>query len=190
MATPARTLLVVVWATPRQAADLFRELPRLATAARLKALLIRVGLQALVEIHKAFLLKAAGGRDGGGVWWKRLSPETIRRSPKRRQPVEILRVRDDLEMSLNPADPDGGHQSVPRRRLQVFRIGGRAVTVGSRRRWAWTHHVGLSGPRMRLPRRRLWPAPHRWPPSWWGRVARQARAGFIDLVIDWLRGRP
>jgi hypothetical protein len=191
MATAAADKLVVLYARPAQIRLLMRALPRLyLKATRHRPLLIRVGLAALQKVHEAFLVRARGLTDGSGLKWKELSPVTIRRSPRRRKPYEILRVRDGLEQSLNPADPDGGHLTIPRRPLQVFRVQQNAVTVGTRRRWAWTHHRGVYGYRIHIPRRPLWPAPVRWPEAWWGFVARHARAGFIDLVIDFFRANP
>jgi hypothetical protein len=190
MATPSRARQVIVRAPAARVRDLFRRLASLPRGTRVRPLLVRVGLATLQVIHEAFLVKAGGRADDAGVRWQALSPVTVRLSPRRRQPVEILRDRDALEESLNPADPEAGWTRAPRRRYQVFRLQGRAVTVGTRRPWAWTHHRGLFGPRMRLPQRRLWPALHRWPPRWWQQILRHGRAAMIDLVLAFLKGTP
>ena len=115
MATPSRARQVIVRAPAARVRDLFRRLASLPRGTRVRPLLVRVGLATLQVIHEAFLVKAGGRADDAGVRWQALSPVTVRLSPRRRQPVEILRDRDALEESLNPADPEAGWTRAPRR---------------------------------------------------------------------------
>lgn len=85
--------------------------------------------------------------------------------------VDILRDTGLLLSSLSPG------VGIPE---QIFRIGPGEVIVGTNRRGALQHHEGVPG---RLPQRRLWPPPNKWPSSWWVDIAEQARAGLLDLAI-------
>lgn len=67
---------------------------------------------------------------------------------------------------------------------QVFRIKPGEVIVGTNRRGAAAHHRGIPG---RLPQRRLWPEPSRWPPSWWRDILEQAVAGLIEITVYLVR---
>lgn len=105
-------------------------------------------------------------------------------------PVEILRDTGLLFNSLSPGVPPAVPSPPvppPKPPHQVFRFGTGGVIVGTNRRFAGTHHRGV--PR-RIPQRRLWPAPGRWPSSWWSAITEQARLGVLDLVIFLLRGVP
>ena len=94
--------------------------------------------------------------------------------------VDILRDTGILLNSLSPGVPG----SVPD---QVFRIGVGEVIVGTNRKGAASHHQGIPG---RLPQRRLWPEPSKWPASWWESILEQGRAGLIEIIIFVLqRGR-
>jgi hypothetical protein len=98
--------------------------------------------------------------------------------------VEILRDTGILLNSLSPrVPPEAAPPTAPRQPLQVFRLLKGVVEVGTRRKYAGTHHRGIPG---RLPQRRLWPEPSRWPASWWGRLLTQARAGVIDVILSLL----
>lgn len=100
-------------------------------------------------------------------------------------PVEILRDTGLLLNSLSPATPpDAATTSPPQRPAQVFRLLRGEVVVGTKRKWAGTHHRGIPG---RLPQRRLWPEPSRWTPRWWSLMLTQARLGVLDLVLWLLR---
>lgn len=90
--------------------------------------------------------------------------------------VDILRDTGLLLSSLSP-----GVKSAE----QVFRVEPGEVIVGTNRKWAAVHHRGIPG---RLPQRRLWPEPGRWPSSWWQDIAEQARQGLIDLAIYLIKG--
>lgn len=68
---------------------------------------------------------------------------------------------------------------------QIFRVGPGQVIVGTNRRGASAHHSGVPG---RLPQRRLWPHPGRWPVSWWTDIAETARDGLVDLAIQLITG--
>lgn len=85
--------------------------------------------------------------------------------------VDILR---DTGLLLNSLSPGA---TTPQ---QIFRVRAGMVIVGTNRKWAGTHHRGIPG---RLPQRRLWPEPARWPASWWDDIAEQARMGLIDLAV-------
>lgn len=90
--------------------------------------------------------------------------------------VEILR---DTGLLLNSLSP--GVASAER----VLRAGPGEVIVGTNRRGAAAHHAGVPG---RLPQRRLWPEPSRWPASWWRDIAEQVRAGLLDAVTGLIGG--
>lgn len=102
--------------------------------------------------------------------------------------VDILIDLGLLEESLRPgAQPDQATASPPRVVRQVFKVGGNAVTVGTRRKWAWTHHKGIPG---RLPQRKLWPDSSDWPSDWWGEILKEARAAVKEHLIHTLKGVP
>lgn len=86
--------------------------------------------------------------------------------------VEILR---DTGLLLNSLSP--GTSSAE----QVFRVGPGEVIVGTNRKGAAGHHNGIPG---KLPQRRLWPAPGKWPASWWADVCEQAKQGLLDLAAQ------
>ena len=90
--------------------------------------------------------------------------------------VDILR---DTGLLLNSLSPGVNSQA------QVFRVRPGMVVVGTNRRGAAAHHRGVLG---RLPQRRLWPGPRRWPSSWWLDIAEQGRAGLIDIAIYLIKG--
>lgn len=94
-------------------------------------------------------------------------------------PHEILRSTGLLLNTLTPGIPG----SVPG---QVFRVEQNAIIVGTNRKWAWVHHNGSTDGR--IPQRRLWPEPEKWPARWWDLIGTQAREGLIDVVIYILRG--
>ena len=88
--------------------------------------------------------------------------------------VEILRDRGLLLNSLSP-----GISSTE----SVFRVGPGEVIVGTNRKWAGCHHRGTRT----IPQRRLWPAPSRWPNSWWSDIMDQARQGILDIAAFLIR---
>lgn len=90
--------------------------------------------------------------------------------------VDILR---DTGLLLNSLSP--GVTSAE----QVFRVGPGEVIVGTNRKGAAAHHSGVPG---RLPQRRLWPEPRKWPASWWLDIAEQARAGLVEVASQLIRG--
>ena len=90
--------------------------------------------------------------------------------------VEILRDTGLLLNSLSPG------VASPHR---VFRVGRGEVIVGTNRKGAGAHHRGVPG---RLPQRRLWPDPRRWPKSWWQDVTDQVKQGAVDVALEILRG--
>lgn len=89
--------------------------------------------------------------------------------------VNILDSTGLLRNSLSP-----GTNS----KEQVFRVGPGEVIVGTNRRFASTHHNGVPG---KIPQRRLWPEPNRWPSSWWLSLAEQGRDGLIDVTLQLIR---
>lgn len=90
--------------------------------------------------------------------------------------VEILRDTGPLLNSLSPGVATAE---------QVFKVGPGSVIVGTRRKGAAAHHAGIPG---RLPQRRLWPEPGKWPASWWKDITEQARAGLIDIATKLIKG--
>ena len=90
--------------------------------------------------------------------------------------VEILR---DTGLLLNSLSPGTGSAE------QVFRVGGGAVIIGTNRRGAAAHHGGIPG---RLPQRRLWPEPNKWPASWWADILDAGKQAVFDLAIQFIRG--
>ena len=90
--------------------------------------------------------------------------------------VEILRDTGLLLNSLSPgvASPHA-----------VFRIESGAVIVGTNRKGAAYHHLGVPG---RLPMRRLWPSPQRWPATWWADILSAMKQGLIDIAKQLVRG--
>lgn len=89
--------------------------------------------------------------------------------------VEILR---DSGLLLNSLSPGYGGAE------QVFRVAPGEVTVGTNRKGARGHHEGIPG---RLPQRRLWPEPSRWPSGWWADITEQVRQGILDLAAQIIR---
>ncbi len=91
-------------------------------------------------------------------------------------PVEILR---DTGLLLNTLSP--GRRSPDR----IFRTGPGEVEVGTNRKYAGVHHRG----NRRVPQRRLWPEPRRWPAAWWNLLTEALRGGLVDVAIWLLRSR-
>lgn len=89
----------------------------------------------------------------------------------------ILVESGQLLNSLLP--PTGGPRA-----QQVFRVRGNSVEVGTRRKWAGTHHKG-SG---HIPQRRLWPPPSKWPNSWWKRINGVVTIGLGGVLREILKG--
>lgn len=87
-------------------------------------------------------------------------------------PVEILRDTGLLLNSLSPG---------VRGRNKVFRVKAGEVIVGTNRKHAAVHHYGSRD--RRIPQRRLWPEPKKWPSNWWTAILEQAKAGLIDIVL-------
>ena len=103
--------------------------------------------------------------------------------------VEILRDKGLLLNSLSPGVVVGQQalSAPPKVENQVFDLGRGEVIVGTNRKFAATHHRGIPG---RLPQRRLWPEPSRWPQNWWRDITEQGVYGLVDIVLYLLqRGR-
>lgn len=81
--------------------------------------------------------------------------------------VDILRDTEELYNSLEPGAPKN-----------IFRIKRGEAELGTSRKGARSHHLGI-----RLPRRRLWPHPSDWPSSWWNEILIEARAGLIEIIV-------
>lgn len=90
--------------------------------------------------------------------------------------VEILRDTGLLLNSLSPGVPSAH---------RIFRVLLGEVIIGTNRKGAGAHHRGVPG---RLPQRRLWPHPSRWPSTWWLDITEQARAGLVDLFLYLVKG--
>lgn len=100
-------------------------------------------------------------------------------------PVQTLRDTGLLLNSLSPGiQPDAAGSSPPNVPQQVFQVTSDAVIIGTNRKHAVSHHQGIPG---KLPQRRLWPEPMRWPSSWWDMILDQARQGLLDIVAHYLR---
>ena len=88
--------------------------------------------------------------------------------------VEILRDTGLLLNSLSPGVASAD---------QIFRLAPGTVIIGTNRKGALFHHMGIPG---RLPQRRLWPDPKRWPKSWRLDILEQLRQGMIDIMKEML----
>ncbi len=101
--------------------------------------------------------------------------------------VQILRDKGLLLNSLSPGVQVGDQTPPvppPKPPFQVFRLTAGVVILGTNRKWAITHHRGVPG---RIPQRRLWPQPSRWPQRWWTGALRQAIMGVNDVIRYLLR---
>jgi hypothetical protein len=98
--------------------------------------------------------------------------------------LQPLRDTGLLLNSLSPAImPDqvtAADKNAPAVQDQIFRLAAGRVAVGTNRKWAAVHHNGSRDGR--IPQRRLWPKPSRWPSSWWNLLLHQARMGLIEAV--------
>ena len=100
-------------------------------------------------------------------------------------PVQMLRDYGLLLNSLSPSlAPDRATDVAPIVDNQIFRLAPAAVTIGTNRVGAAAHHKGIPG---KLPQRRLWPDPAKWPAAWWKGLLSQARQGIIDVVTSLLK---
>lgn len=90
--------------------------------------------------------------------------------------VDILRDTGELMESLTPNS--GSNRS-------VFRVLPGQVEVGTSRPYALAHHLGV--PRKNLPKRALWPAPQKWPSSWWYDILAEIQAGIVELILQVVR---
>ena len=145
-------------------------------------MMTRCGMATLRRIKLAFVTKARGGTDEAGESWVPLSPYTLRRRRYRKKPppsnsVEILRDTGLLLNTLSPGVETG---------LNVFRVLPGEVIVGTNRKWAGIHHRGSRNGR--IPQRRLWPEPSKWPSNWWLDILETARQGLIDITIQLMGG--
>lgn len=59
------------------------------------------------------------------------------------------------------------------------------IVITAKRKGAAAHHYGVPN---RLPQRRLWPEPVKWPSSWWNSIANSVRDGILESVKSDLRG--
>ncbi len=97
--------------------------------------------------------------------------------------VDILR---DTGLLLNSLSPYGNSEH------QVFTVNPGEVIVGTNRPGALAHHRGILGSAHegiadRLPQRRLWPAPDRWPASWWLDITEEVKVGIVDMITNLMR---
>lgn len=86
--------------------------------------------------------------------------------------VEILR---DTGVLLNSLSPGLGNPDT------VLRVERGSIAVGTNVPYAAAHHNGRPG---KLPQRRLWPAPARWPASWWRDIQEQIGQGLVDAAAQ------
>lgn len=87
----------------------------------------------------------------------------------------ILRSTDKLLDSLDPEKKTTD---------SVFRVHRGEVTVGTRREGASAHHSGVPG---KLPQRRLWPEPRKWPSSWWLDLLGEVRRDLVNIMVEEIR---
>jgi hypothetical protein len=190
--TIATTIITLVYRGSLPALYGFlNQLPLLAQASA--ALQVRLGQALLYNIRTAFLVKARGGTDASGLRWKPLAPLTIalrRRGPRATGSIEILRDTGLLFNSLQAGAPGAGATAPVAVPYQVFRTGRREVIIGTRRPWAWAHHVGLPERRPPLPQRRLWPEVAFWPGNWWRDLLEQGQQGIVDIILQRLSRGP
>lgn len=66
-----------------------------------------------------------------------------------------------------------------------LRVNRSEARISTDRRGAAAHHNGVPG---RLPQRRLWPGPRRWPKSWWADITDLVVQGVIDMTAQQVRG--
>jgi hypothetical protein len=189
MPIPEQT--IVVRASRAEVLDFLRRLPatlHTSGARPVQRFLVRLGLSAQGFLYEGFLAKSEGLADASGLRWKKLAAATIRKK-QRTAPANarrILREFDDLKRSLRPGmRPENAGDMPPRIPLQVFRVRPGSVTFGTSRPEADKHHRGTR----RLPRRRLWPQPERWPTLWWRRLLGQASQGIVHVIASMLGGR-
>jgi hypothetical protein len=117
-------------------------------------------------------------RHAAAVAWlvlKREGAKTLLDKYGHRQ-VEILRDTGLLLNSLSPGVMSNE---------SVFRIGNGEIIVGTNRKGARGHHHGIPG---RLPQRRLWPAPDKWPAPWWADIRDQVKQGMVDIILYSIKG--
>jgi hypothetical protein len=88
-----------------------------------------------------------------------------------------LILRDSGKL-LDSLDPDKVSSD------SVFRTYRNEVTVGTRREGASAHHQGVPG---RLPQRRLWPEPRKWPSGWWLDMLHAVRADLVQTIVEQVR---
>ena len=233
-----------------------------------QALLVRMGLVALMKIKQAFVEKSKGGTDEAGESWPKLAKSTVAYSrrhpgvPKSKQraafapswmltkkqrkrwwelyrsflgkapqgaayhqrgaqvgsgwaaarawkilkdegaqtlmmkygdeQLYILRSTGALMNSISPGiDPSETRPPVPPPKPQgeggenqVFRLGYGSVIIGTNRKHALTHHEGTA----RIPQRRLWPEPSKWPQEWWDQIIEQGKLGLLEIIQSKLQG--
>ncbi len=159
-----------------------------------KALLVRMGLAALGNIQRNFVMKAVPGGTGedGQVWAlhaaatirKRMAKAVKGKKGKRRAAaaagqILILRDTDALFNSLSPGAGAKSNHMPSVKAHGIFRLDPGSVTVGTNRVGAIYHHEGRFPP---LPQRRLWPAPVDWPKHWWDDVLASGREGLLEVA--------
>lgn len=150
-----------------------------------RRILFAVGRVVLKLVHEAFLVKSKGGTDESGLSWPALAESTLER--KRRMKRASLDILEELGKLVHSLIPPTANSTGPSNRTdQVFKIEGNAVVVGTDREWAWTHMKGIPG---RLPQRRLWPEPSKWPESWWRMIVEAAKMEVVKAIIRILQGQ-
>lgn len=92
-----------------------------------------------------------------------------------RQSIDILKDTGQLLESLTPNAQSSS---------KIFRVSPGKIEVGSNRKGAAAHHHGVPG---KLPQRRLWAHPTKWPSSWWIDILDAAREGVIQLIAEELK---
>lgn len=60
-----------------------------------------------------------------------------------------------------------------------------AIIIKATAAYAGAHHHGVPG---RIPQRRLWPDPSKWPSSWWESILGAIRDKFAEIIAKRVRG--
>lgn len=75
--------------------------------------------------------------------------------------VNILRVTDSLLNGM------------------IVKVENGEILIEATAEYSAAHHKGVPG---RLPKRRLWPEPHKWPESWWSDITKPVVDGLNEII--------
>lgn len=126
------------------------------------------------EVYRQVLAQYKGNKGhAAAVAWVKLKEEGAKTlfDKYSNYQVDILIDSHDLVDSLSP---EGESE------YKIFRVSPGEAEVGTSRPGASHHHRGIPG---RLPQRRLWPEPKKWPNDWWGDILGELTLGVVDLAV-------